>query len=355
MIHVEPMAADHESDYRKLLLCDSRSMVYASLEYRDFLRVIVPGTAQYLTAWREKKLVGALPLFRVDDPQLGSVLNSLPWYGSHGGCVLAPGADDTVRGALLAHYREISKAPEVLSATMVLTPEETDRINLYRQALQPATEEGRIGQITPLPDAGSDLEGRLERTFSQKTRNIVRKARKQGFELTSDDSDATWEFLHSTHTTNLAALGGRAKSRACFEALRTCLPLPMRSVRVALLGGRPVAALLLLHYNRTVEYFTPVIDHDFRPLQPLSFLIWHGMLDAISRGFRWWNWGGTWSTQVSLHHFKAGWGALDRPYTYLINTTEDSRQRMRASRRSLAERFHSYYTFPYALLEDADA
>jgi hypothetical protein len=283
------------------------------------------------------------------------VINSLPWYGSHGGCILAPDAGDDARRALLARYREFATAPGVLSATIVLTPEESVHADVYRQALDPAAEDARIGQVTTLPESGSDVEGRLERIFTQKTRNLTRKARRQGFELRADDSDAAWDFLYRTHAANMAALGGRAKPRAHFEALRSRLPAAMRQLWLAQLHARPVAAMLLLHHNRTVEYFTPVIDHDFRPLQPLTFLIWHGMLDAIGRGYRWWNWGGTWASQTSLHHFKAGWGAVDRPYTYLINASTEGQQRMRALRAELGEAFPYYYTFPYALLEDGNA
>jgi len=355
MIHVEPLTAELEQDYRALLLADPAAMVYATPEYRAFLQTVVPGQACYLAALQDGRLAGVLPLFRIDDRQHGSVLNSLPWYGSHGGCVLAPGADDGVRFALLERYRELAAAPDVLSATIVLTPDETAHAENYRRVLQPAAEDARTGQITPLPEPGPDLEGRLERTFAQKTRNLARKARRQGFVLAEDDGDEAWDFLHGTHAANLAALGGRAKPRSHFEALRSVLPATMRRLLLAQLHGRTVAALLLLYHHRTVEYFTPVIEHDYRPLQPLSFLIWHGMADAVDRGFRWWNWGGTWASQTSLHHFKAGWGAIDRPYSYLISATAEGRRRMRAAKAVLAERFPYYYTFPYAMLEDGHA
>lgn len=58
-----------------------------------------------------------------------------------------------------------------------------------------------------------------------------------------------------------------------------------KSDSIASLDGRPVAALLLLYFNRTVEYFAPVIEHEYRSRQPLSFLIWQGMLDAVHRGY----------------------------------------------------------------------
>ena len=48
------------------------------------------------------------------------------------------------------------------------------------------------------------------------------------------------------------------------------------------------------------------------------------MQDAINSGFRW-NWGGTWKSQKSLHHF-SGWGAEDKPHTYLVSSTKRGRE-----------------------------
>ena len=87
----------------------------------------------------------------------------------------------------------------------------------------------------------------------------------------------------------MAGIGGTAKPWAHFEAIRDAIPASARRLYIARLNGQPVAALLLLYFNRTVEYITPVIKHEYRSAQPLSFLIWHAMQDAIAEGFRWWN------------------------------------------------------------------
>lgn len=347
MRRVVPLTAALEPAWRDLAVADPRHLIYGSLEYRDFLAAAIPGSPHYLVALEGDRVQGGMPVFALEVPGLGTILNSLPWYGSHGGCVLAPGAPPGIREILIGAYATLAAAHGVLAATMILSPEEEAALPIYREILAPTALDGRIGQMTALPEQGLGVAERLLATIHQKTRNLVRKSLRQGFERTTADSDAAWAFLHRVHGENMLAIGGRAKPWAHFEALRTQLPPAWREVAVATLDGEPVAALLTLGFNRTVEYFTPVVRREYRSLQPLSYLVWHGMLDAIEQGMRWWNWGGTWVGQSSLHHFKAGWGAEDRPYSYLIQASPQGLETLRRQREVLGGAFPYYYVYPY--------
>jgi hypothetical protein len=203
----------------------------------------------------------------------------------------------------------------------------------------------RIGQVTTFPDVGEQSAEQLMKSFRYPAQ--VRKSLNQGFELVQTDEDWAWRFLHDVHVENMAAVGGKAKPWPHFAAMRKALPEDWRGLSVAMLGGQPVAALLLLYFNGTVEYFTPVIKHDFRPLQPMSFLIWSGMTDALARGFRRWNWGGTWIGQKSLHHFKSGWGAKDVSYAYLTVASDQGVDILKANRERLGDLFPYFFCYPF--------
>lgn len=343
---VRPLTRDAEDAYRAFLAGSPDDTLYASLEFRDFLTAAVGGTPMYLTACDDGRIVGALPALVSTAPGVGLVVNSLPWYGSHGGCVLAAGAGHEVRAALLRDYlARVSGAP-VLSATMILLPGETENAATYREILDPAAEDSRIGQVTELPAGAADPVEAIVQGCLRKTRNLVRKALKQPFTVERRDDDEAWQFLHATHDTNLHAIGGRAKPWAHFAALRDCLPRAWRTIYVARLEGVPVAALLLIRYGRWVEYLTPAIVEAHRSEQPLSRLIVDAMADAVRDGYTRWNWGGTWSTQQSLYHFKRGWGAVDRPYLYLI-TSADHGRRLAGLRERLGDLFPYYYVYPF--------
>lgn len=350
MIEVVELSKEFEDAYSEFARSDERSMIYSSLEFRDFLQQILIGEPRYFLALDSSRVIGVLPTFAATNATYGTVINSLPWYGSHGGCVTRTDVAPGVRHALLSRYREMIDAADVAFSTLILAPHENPLTDSYLAMLGPSVTDRRIGQITDLPDDGADLEARLEHIFAQKTRNLVRKARKQGFILECADDDDAWRFLYETHQENMVGIGGKAKPESHFAALRAAIPEAWRQLMLAKLDGVPVAAMLLLRYNRTVEYVTPVIKHEFRPLQPLSFLIWHGMLAAVKGGFRWWNWGGTWASQKSLHHFKAGWGAKDHPYTYIVHAKPAALATLKAHPHAVADAFPYYFTYPFHLL-----
>jgi len=348
--HVDPLLEGEEPDYLDWLLTQPESMIYFAPCFLRFLESAVDGTGSTLIARRAGRIVGALPYVRKDAAGLGSVFNSQPWYGSHGGCILEDPGDQDARQALCSTYRTLVESTDWLFSTVILTPGENVHAQTCASMFAARTTDARVGQITELPVADAQLEQRLERTLRQKTRNLVRKARGQGFREHVGDEDWAWRYLFETHVANMRAIGGRAKPEAHFQALRAKLPSAMRRLSVALFDGLPVAAMLLVLFNRTVEYITPVITHDFRPRQPLSFLIWEAMLDVCRRGFQRWNWGGTWINQTDLHHFKAGFGASDHPYTYLVSASERGIALLDSSREDLFGAFPNFYLYPLAQL-----
>lgn len=354
MIRVETLQDAQLDRYDGFVREQSAAMVYHAPFFWEFLGQAVGGERVCLVARRQDRIVGVLPYFSLHRPELGTVINSLPWYGSHGGCLLLDPDDDEARRALLAQYASAVAEPTVLAATLVLTPEETRRKAVYRGCLPVRFADRRIGQVTPLPEPGDGLDGRLLGVLRQKTRNLVRKALNQGFELVGADEDWAWRFLWQTHTSNIEAIGGRAKPWSHFEALRSRIPPAARRLLIARAGGEPAAALLLLYFGRTVEYLVPTISKELRSRQPLSFLIFHGMLDAVGRGFRWWNWGGTWLSQETLLHFKAGWGAEERPYEYLICATDRMINLARKDLTALGRSFAWYYLIPFGALGDTN-
>lgn len=350
MIHVRLLTPSEEDKYRRFLTQNPQALMYASLEFRRFLEAVLFGEPIYLIAWRNEEIVGALPCFLARDAELGAVVNSLPWFGSHGGCILTRREDSKTRCALLGRYLQMLVESRASFATMILSPFEEEYLSEYLARIPNAVTEQRIGQITELPDGKGDVSERLAKNFRPKTRNVVRKALKQGFALDTEDAEANWRFLADTHAENMAALNGRAKPWAHFAALRQTLPPQSRRLYIARLRGTPVAGLLLSDFNGTTEYLTPVIKKEYRSLQPLSFLIWHAMLESVRKGIRRWNWGGTWLNQRSLHHFKAGWGARDFPYTYVVYALPDALEHLKGNRARFEKAFPYYYLYPFAAL-----
>ena len=67
---------------------------YAAPAYHEFLLRILPGVeVRYLVHEKNSRLQGALAAFVFRHPRYGAVINSLPFYGSHGGVIVREGGE----------------------------------------------------------------------------------------------------------------------------------------------------------------------------------------------------------------------------------------------------------------------
>lgn len=338
-MRIEALAPHLAERYEAFLQARPETLLYQSWRYQSLLLDLLGCRQQGLLALDgHDNVLAALPMMAMDGP-LGTVLNSLPFYGSNGALV---GENPAARAALLAAYREIVQAPGMAASTLIENP------------LAPGGADGlaydlideRIGQLTPLPSAG-DEEAALMQSFHYKTRNMVRKAEKLGVQV-EVDNDAM-PFLVAVHEENMREIGGLAKSRRFFDALpQHFRPGQDYRLYVARLEGEPVAAVLVFFYNRTAEYYTPVVRKEHRDSQALSAAIFRAMCDAAAQGYAWWNWGGTWLSQDGVYRFKSRWGTRDLPYRYLISVHNPAL--LKASRAELLAAYPSFFTVPFSAL-----
>jgi CelD/BcsL family acetyltransferase involved in cellulose biosynthesis len=352
-LSVQPVMsqADREA-FERVVNESPAGLMYASLRYRAFLELVLENAeAHYYVAYEDGVAAGVLPVFRVRDSS-GDVVNSLPFFGSHGGPLLSPVAKDpdAVRAALLNRWTAHATDQGVRAATLITNP--LDAAGAASASQLPRDfEDTRIGQFTLLPARESGL-GRevLMSLFHQKTRNAVRKAEKSGIHVTHSSSIEALRTLAALHTENMQSIGGTSKPWSVFDALARAFRYDQDyRVYVATVGDSIVAALLVLYHGRAAEYFTPATQADARELQPMSLLIFEAMMEAAERGFRYWNWGGTWQSQTGVYRFKSRWGTTDLNYSYF--TTVNDRTLLKESPESLRERYPYFYAVPFSSLQ----
>ncbi len=337
-MRVEILSRSWSDKYEQFLLSREETLLYQSWRYQQMLiELLACRQETRLAVDDQNRVVAAMPLMGMEG-RFGTVLNSLPFYGSNGGLI---GDDQAGLDALQTAYLQLLSEQVVAAATFIENP------------LAPGGPQGlpfdlvdeRIGQLTPLPT--SNDPDALMGMFHQKTRNMVRKANKVGVTITIENT--AMPFLVETHEENMGEIGGAPKSRRFFDLV----PHLFREgkdydIYLARIGSEPVAALLLFYYNRTVEYFTPVVKAQFRDTQALSGVIFRAMRDATQAGFRWWNWGGTWLSQDGVHRFKSRWGTRDIPYHYY--TSVRNAALLSASPDDLLATYPSFFTVPFSAL-----
>jgi lipid II:glycine glycyltransferase (peptidoglycan interpeptide bridge formation enzyme) len=248
----------------------------------------------------------------------------------------------------VSRFYELAREKSCVSATIVTSPfDRPEKAAWYCENLDYDAVDERLCQVTSLC-FDADHSERLMTSFHQKTRNMVRKAEKVG--VTVQVENEMLKFVSEVHSENMLAIGGIAKSKKFFSLV----PKYFKAnegyrIYVARIAGEPVAAVLLFYFNRTVEYFTPVVRAGFRDTQALSGAIFRAMCDASRAGYHRWNWGGTWATQEGVYLFKRRWGAMDFPYRYFVKIYD--RSLLRRRRDEILAEYPNFYVVPFGLLE----
>jgi Acetyltransferase (GNAT) domain len=354
-IDVQLLADKDEQEYTQFVSALPYSMVYGSLAYRDFLREALPGARDaYLVARDNEVIVGVLPTFVSAFGEAGALLNSLPFFGSHGGPMVAEkggtqGSPADIERALIQAYIDLEEQYGVAASTLVESPFRPLGPAAIAQ-LAPSHRDARIGQFTDLPNDGggsrAEVEDRVLAACHQKTRNAVRKALRMAPSFEEDASAVSLAWLHAEHERAIAELGGMVKPLPVLEALVAAFQ-PSNRLRLyrASIDGEPAAALLMLYHGKFVEYFMPVSTAKHRSTQILSALVFHAMVEATMSGYEIWNWGGTWSSQEGVYRFKSRWGARNLPYRYHVRVASKALLSMDPA--TLREQYPFFYAYPF--------
>jgi hypothetical protein len=322
--------------YEDFLNSSNTSLLYYSLKYKMFLEELLNCKSRYLLALEKDKIIGVLPLMEKNGA-FGKVINSLPFYGSNGGAL---SNDLSVRTALYKSLDNIVADESISAATVVTHPLLQPKDNPIKYDFI----DERIGQWTPLKT--TEVESMT--IFDSSTRRNIRKAMKSDIKIKIDNN--AWQFLEETHLDNMKAIGGNAKGHDFFVMAQKHFNAGEDyNIYIAELDNKPVAAILLFYYNKTVEYFTPVTIDSAKNLQPTALIIRTAMVDAAKKGFTWWNWGGTWKSQDGVYRFKKKWGAQDFPYKYF--TKLNNQDILEQSADTLLKEYPDFFVVPFDVLK----
>jgi lipid II:glycine glycyltransferase (peptidoglycan interpeptide bridge formation enzyme) len=285
---------------------------------------------------------GILPMMYIQIDG-GKVFNSLPYYGSNGGIIAD---NEQAYTELIDAYNQIAYDKTTLSSTIITNPlNQRDPTGIAYNYT-----DYRIGQLTHLSKDNDNWEGLLSRLVSSARRN-VKKAIKDGVTVEIDHSKLNQ--LREMHQENIQAIGGIPKSDAFFRLISEFfLPGKDFNLYMAKRDGIVIAGLLIFYFNRTVEYFTPAIDSEYRSLQPLSLIIMTAMTEAAKSGFKYWNWGGTWKTQTGVYRFKKKWATLEQKYFYY--TQLNDRSILNWSQDKIVRTFPNFFIIPFSQIDKGE-
>jgi hypothetical protein len=287
---------------------------------------------------------GAFPMFLKRNFRYGNIINSLPFYGSNGGIVSDQG---DIMLALMEYLADFANRNGCVAYTIISSPfDSPEKQSFYNSLLSESIISDRVGILTRLIDYDDDLENRLLYSYHQKTRNIVRKAKKNNITVTAKTDEEAFNFLGRTHNANTNAIGILPKPQTLFAFVKdNFLPGTDYNLYLAYYNGIPISGLLVFYFNTVVEYYCPVNVPEFRNLQALSLIIHEAMKEAVRNGFKWWNWGGVSRYQKSIYDFKKKWGIVEIPYFYYTKIL--NQDILDIDKDTILNEFKYFFVFPF--------
>ena len=308
----------------QFLLQDPLNLIYCTPKYISLVEKISGAPHKVLAKIEGNQIKGLMSFIEKEGP-FGKVINSLPYYGSHGGVI----TDDLqTEKEILEAFVNYCNANSVISATIIPSffKENTE---LYSGFFEPDFEDERIGQFVNMSEIKTgtkeEIGERLMEKFHSKTRGHIRKAIKSEVSVKVNSGKEVLDFLKHTHEVNCKAINIVAKTDSFFYGLHEIFEEDKDfKIYTAWHNDKPIAAMLCLYYNGTIEYYCPATIEEFRVLQPLSLLAYNAMIDGVVNGYKYWNWGGTSLTAQGVYDFKARWGTTDKNYKYYTRVFDKS-------------------------------
>ncbi len=294
--------------------------------------------------------LGVLPIL-VKTTAIGIAINSLAYFGSNGSFLLIDENQDEIKTKLLDALEHYSESIDTLSWNIVSNYYLPNQVEIVKKNSELNNISERIGQVTEMPTFSQNFENDLMAVFEDPRPRNIRKAMKSGVVVElSDGNEEDWKFLHQIHAQNMGAIAAPVKHLSFFAAIPKYIDKQRYSLYLAKLESKKIAAMLVFQYNKTVEYYTPGTDVEYRNLQPSSLLIFQAMKDLAAKGYKYWNWGGTASREAGVYDFKKKWGAQEKLYYHLTKVKNE--KLLHYTPQQIMDNFYGFFVIPFNQLKN---
>lgn len=351
------MTDKDEKDIDQFLNNITNASLYHTTKYKALLvGVLSSANSKYIVARDSSgNVCGLLPCFIKKSMDQGSIMNSLPYYGSHGDLITSPELNPEqllcCRQQIMKLFLQICHEENIRTATIITTglSNTNDFLESYFELnnIEFITVR-RVGQITTLPDTSDEFDDgeAIMNMCHQKSRNMIRKGYKSNYEIEIDNSPASFQTLLQLHTESMLLIGGIPKQNCFFDfILNNYKPNIDYNIYTAKSDGEIVASLLLLYFKNTVEYFVPATRSDHKKNQPMSAVIHTALTEAMRNNYKKWSWGGTPVGHKNLHRFKSRFGADDHFYCSYTLVFDNSIKNETSE--TLLKSFPDFYSYPF--------
>lgn len=300
-VDVRPLAPAAADAWERFVLAQASATVFHRLAWSRAVERAYPHRPMHLVAWRDRQVVGVLPLFLVRSLLAGRVLVSVP-YATYGGIVAA---DDEARDALLQ------------AAETVAGEQDVEYLELRH----------RDPNALPLPEIGryDTFRKELPATVEEVLASLPRKARaaaRKGIRELGEEAAAFGhehlEAIYDLYAVNLRRLGSPNYRRSLFFALceeygEDCICTLVRH------QGRPVAGVVSFRFrDELVPYFSGALPAA-QALCANNLMYLRLMEYGVRHGLRWFDFNRTRRDNSGPYDFKRHHGFEPSPLHYQVH------------------------------------
>ncbi|MGH9938670.1 MAG: lipid II:glycine glycyltransferase FemX [Blastocatellia bacterium] len=313
----EPVAREfREADAAKwteFVTAHLAANLYHTLFWRDLVIEVFGHRPIYLLAERGGKICGALPMFFIKAPLLGSKLISMPYdIGSGGALTVDGGANDV--GAV--------ERALVESATSLARELKVNHLELRYGSERPALADLGFQRGEPVLISEMDLddEAAVWARIKEDHRKAIGKAERRGVTVREAESLADYRAFYEIYLRVFRDFGTPPYGADYFPALWRRLHPSGKAgeagaarLLLAEAGGRCVGGLLLFCWGRNLVSKFAACLPEAAPLRAYVALYWRAIQLGLRLGYRRLSWGTSSRGQKGLIEFKERWGARSRP------------------------------------------
>lgn len=275
--------------------------LYHTLLWRDLIGEVFGHRPVYLLAERGGDVCGALPMFFVKVPLIGSKLISMPYDIGSGGALAT---DDDAERALVENAILMARDLNVNYLELRCGSERSALARLPLQRAEPAL----------ISEMYLDDEASVWSRMKEDHRKAIRKADRRGVTVREAESLDDFLSFYQVYLRVFRDFGTPPYSDNYFLALwRRLHPSGVARLFLAEIDARCVGGLLLFCWRENLISKFAACLPEAVPLRAYVALYWRAIQFGLKSGYRRLSWGTSSRGQSGLIEFKERWGAQTRP------------------------------------------
>lgn len=286
-VSVELYTPSRKQDWENFVLGAAAATIAHDLRWKAVVEETYGHRSFYLMAYRERQVVGVLPLFLIKSLLFGRSLVTSPFL-TFGGLLAA---DDDASAALVGYAKKIADQQKVKYT------------EIRNDHATPHLEHTKLSYFTLLLDLSIGEEKLLKALHSTARRN-VKKAQQSGLEVV-EGVENLGEFV-KINFKNMRRLGTPAHGAAFFKNIVKHFPdsiLLMARHQQKWVGG-----MLLVSFKKTIHMPWVAALEEYFEMRPNNLLYWEAIARAARRGFQFFDFGRSKEDQGTFR-FKSQHGA----------------------------------------------